>query len=113
MVAFKRSGYIVGLWLPQTVKLFIYDKWQPDFSAIWKSALLWSSLIIAVKLVFGILLALELAIKALVLAGLPTTRILQSAAAFSSIALPYSVNILPLSFSKSPLSIPNRKFYKF
>ena len=50
--------------------------------------------------------ALELAIKALVLAGLPTTKIRICRLALSLIAFPCWVNILALASSKSFLSMP-------
>jgi len=67
---------------------------------------LWSNLVIAVKLSFGIPLANVDAIKAFVFAGLPTTKTLTVLLALSPKALPYSIKILAFSFNKSALSIP-------
>ena len=50
--------------------------------------------------------ACEAAIMQLVLQGLPTTTTRASAEATSSIALPCSTKILPLSFSRSARSMP-------
>ena len=54
----------------------------------------------------GMDFALFIAIRQLVLQGLPTTSTRTSEAAFFSIAFPWPMKILPLMPSKSPRSIP-------
>ena len=69
-------------------------------------ARLWSSRIIAVNRSAGTSGACDFAIRQLVLAGLPTTRILTSSAAFSLIASPCGLKIPPFASSRSARSIP-------
>lgn len=102
------SGNIVEEWLPQIITCSTADTGFCTYSANQYCALLWSSLVIAVKFLLSspCLQACFIVIKALVLAGLPTTRILHPLEAFSPIAQPVEVNILPFSLNRSPLSIP-------
>jgi hypothetical protein len=67
---------------------------------------LWSSRVIAVKRSRGIEPALFIAIKQLVLAGLPTTSTRTSPAAPAASALPCAVKIAPLTSSSSLRSMP-------
>src|SRR3954449_11952180 len=69
----NRSGYCVVEWLPQIVILRTSVTGAPSFWAIWLMARLWSRRVIAVKRPRSRSLALDIAMSALVLAGLPTT----------------------------------------
>jgi hypothetical protein len=60
----------------------------------------------AVKRSPGVPDALFMAISALVLAGLPTTRIRTSSAALSLMALPWAVKMAPFAESRSERSMP-------
>ena len=60
----------------------------------------------AVKRPLGMSGALFMAMRALVLAGLPTTRMRTSAAALSLRALPCTVKMAPLASSRSLRSMP-------
>jgi hypothetical protein len=104
--AFTRSGYIVGEWFPQTPMLVISSTAAPVFFASWALARLWSRRIIAVNRSFGTSGAFEVAIRQLVLAGLPTTRIRTSSAAPALIASPWGLKIAPFASSRSARSIP-------
>src|SRR5688500_12612607 len=79
--AWKTSGYCVAEWLPQIVILRISLTGVPVFLDSWDSARLWSRRVIAVKRSRGTSGAWDCAMNALVLAGLPTTRIRTSSAA--------------------------------
>src|SRR5512139_902237 len=72
--AWKRSGYWVAEWLPQIVILVMSLTVVPVFWASWAIARLWSRRVIAVKRPLSMFGALFMAMRALVLAGLPTTR---------------------------------------
>ncbi len=74
--------------------------------ASWAIARLWSSRSIAVKRSRGMSGALLMAIRQLVLAGLPTTSTLTSLAATAFSALPCTVKISPLALSSSERSMP-------
>jgi len=78
----------------------------PVFAATWLSARLWSRRSIAVKFSRGRPGALFIAMKALVLAGLPTTSTLTSRLAALSSALPWAVKICAFAASRSARSMP-------
>ena len=86
--ALTRSGYWVGEWLPQIVIFVISVTATPSLLASWEIARLWSRRIIAVKRSRGTSGAFDIAIRAFVLAGLPTTSTLMSSAAPALIASP-------------------------
>src|SRR5258707_384768 len=86
--AWNTSGYCVAEWLPQTVILRTEVSGLPIFWAIWLTARLWSSRIIAVNWVGFRLGAFFIAMRQLVLAGLPTTSTLTLRFATASRALP-------------------------
>ena len=104
-VAWVRSGYWVEEWLPHTVTLSMSVTWQPALAASWARARLWSRRVIAVKREAGTSLACEAAMRALVLAGLPTTRTLMSWAAALR-ASPWGPKMPPLALSRSERSMP-------
>ncbi len=104
--AWKMSGYWVAEWLPQMVSFLTSLTVTPVFLASWATARLWSRRVIAVKRSAGTSGALRWAIRALVFAGLPTTRTLMSSAAFSLMALPCGPKMPPLAESRSPRSMP-------
>src|ERR1700748_1144378 len=87
-LAFTRSGYWVVEWLPHTVMLVTEVTGLPSLLASWILARLWSRRIIAVKRSFGTSGAFDIAIRQLVLAGLPTTSTLMLSAAPALIASP-------------------------
>src|SRR4051794_9277463 len=68
--AWKMSGYCVAEWLPQMVIFLMSLTVVPVLSASWAIARLWSSRVMAVKRSFGMLGALFIAMRQLVLAGL-------------------------------------------
>ena len=105
-VACTTSGYCVAEWLPQMVMFLTSATCTPVFWATCVSARLWSRRIIAVKRSFGTSGAECMAMRALVLAGLPTTSTLTSSAARSLMALPCTVKMAPLASSRSPRSMP-------
>ena len=88
------------------VMLLTAETGTSHFAASCALARLWSSRIIAVKRSRGIAPALFIAIRQLVLAGLPTTRIRTSSAALAASALPCAVKIAPFTSSSSPRSMP-------
>ena len=49
IVQFLTSGYMVGEWFPQIAIFLISVTFVPVYRASWVTALLWSSLVIAVK----------------------------------------------------------------
>ncbi len=102
----NRSGYWVAEWLPHTTMLVMSSTETPSFLAAIDSARLWSSRIIALKRDAGMSGAFCCAISALVLAGLPTTRILTSSAAPAFSASPCGLKMPPLADSRSPRSMP-------
>ena len=104
--AWKMSGYCVAEWLPQMVSRVISDTGAPVFFDSWLSARLWSSRVIAVKRSAGTSGACDDAMNALVLAGLPTTRMRTSSAAPALIASPCGLKMPPLASSRSPRSMP-------
>ncbi len=104
--ALKRSGYIVGEWLPHTAMSVMSVTCAPTFFASCVSARLWSSRVIAVKRSEGMSGACDFAIRQLVFAGLPTTSTLMSSAAPEFSALPCGSKILPFASSRSARSIP-------
>ena len=104
--AWNRSGYIVGEWLPHTPICVMSVTGAATLFASCAIARLWSSRIIDVKRSGGISRALFIAMRQLVLAGLPTTSTLTSGAARSASAFPCTVKILPFSPSSSARSIP-------
>src|SRR5574341_125037 len=93
--AWNTSGYWVAEWLPQTVTFFTAALGLPILCAIWEVARLWSRRIIAVNCVGLRLFAFFMAMRQLVLAGLPTTSTLTSRAATRSSAWPCGAKILP------------------
>ena len=80
-------------WLPQIVIFVMSVTGAPTLPATWAIARLWSRRVIAVKRSFAMFGALFMAMRALVLAGLPTTRTRMSSAALSDRALPWTVKI--------------------
>src|ERR1700704_6394382 len=74
--AWNTSGYWVAEWFPQMVTLRIELKGSPIFCAIWATARLWSRRIIAVNCAGFRPGAFFMAMRQLVLAGLPTTSTL-------------------------------------
>jgi hypothetical protein len=82
------------------------DTPMSSFFASCASARLWSSRVIAVNRSFGTSGAFDIAIRALVFAGLPTTSTLMSSAALSLIALPCGPKMPPLASSRSLRSMP-------
>lgn len=99
-------GYMVGLWLPKIAMLERLLTSVFNFSFSCDSALLWSSLLMAVIALLGNLLNLLAAMRQFVLQGLPTTTALRPGSATESSACPTSTNILPLSLIKSARSMP-------
>ena len=95
--AWNRSGYMVGEWLPHTPICVMSVTGTAILLASCAIARLWSRRIIAVKRSRGMSGALFIAIRQLVLAGLPTTSTFRSSAALSLSALPCTVKILPFS----------------
>ena len=104
--AWNRSGYWLAEWLPQMVILWTSDTGTANLVATWDRARLWSSRIIAVNRSAGTSGACDLAISALVLAGLPTTSTRTSSAATALIASPCGLKMPPLASSRSARSIP-------
>ncbi len=80
---------MVGEWLPHTLMLVMSVTGTASLLASWAIARLWSRRIIAVKRSRGMSGALDIAIRQLVLAGLPTTSTFTSSAAPSLSALPW------------------------
>src|SRR3954468_19865832 len=76
--AWNTSGYWVAEWLPQIVILVMSLTVVPVLAASWAMARLWSRRVMAVNCFGSRSGALFMAMRALVLAGLPTTRILTS-----------------------------------
>src|SRR5437763_1651677 len=105
-LAWNRLGYIVGEWFPHTPMSVTSVTAAPTWEASWATARLWSRRIIDVKRSRGMSGALRIAIRQLVLAGLPTTSTRTSSAARSLSALPCTVKILPFSESSSARSMP-------
>src|SRR5690348_10692419 len=93
-VADRMSGYWVAEWLPQTVMRLMSVTCLPVLAASWDMARLWSSRIMALKFLAGMRGALEEAISALVLAGLPTTSTFTFFLAAALSALPWAEKIL-------------------
>ena len=102
----NRSGYCVVEWLPQIVIFFTSVTGAPSFWAICVTARLWSRRVIAVKRPGSRSLALDWAMRALVFAGLPTTRILTSFLALRESASPCGLKIPPFADSRSARSMP-------
>ncbi len=105
-VAWLMSGYWVVEWLPQMVIRRTAVGWAPVLAASWLIARLWSSRVMAVNCRRSRSGALEAAIRALVLAGLPTTSTRTSREARSLSARPCGPKILPLAPSRSLRSMP-------
>ena len=106
MRALVKSANIVGEWLPKMMMSSTSVTSTPAFCASWVWARFWSRRVIAVKRSGPRRLALDAAIITLVLHGLPTTTTRASGEATSSMAVPCSTKILPLSFSRSARSMP-------
>src|SRR5262245_35047027 len=107
MRALVASGYWVAEWLPQIAMFVTWETGTPARRASWALARSSSSLCIANQLSVGTSGALALAIRQLVLQGLPTTRMRTSEAALAAIALPCGPKIPPLAVSRSPRSMPS------
>src|SRR5690606_9290337 len=75
IVLFAKSGNIVGEWLPQIASFLTSVTGLPLRSASWVTARFWSSIVIAKTLDAGMSLATDFTTQALVLQGLPTTRV--------------------------------------
>src|SRR5436190_389487 len=104
--ALKRSGNIVGEWLPQITRSWTSSTPMPSFFASIATARFSSRRVIAVKRSAGMSGAFDCAINALVLAGLPTTRIFTSSAAPEFSASPCGLKMAPLASSRSARSMP-------
>ncbi len=104
--AFSKSGYCVALWLPQMATLVTEVTGTPAFWASWAAARFWSRRVRALKRSRGTSPALFMAMRALVLAGLPTTSTRTSLAATSLIACPWPTKMGPLTLIRSPRSMP-------
>src|SRR5947208_2700975 len=104
--AWNTSGYWVAEWFPQMVTLRIELKGLPILCASWATARLWSRRIIAVNCVALRPGAFFMAMRQLVLAGLPTTSTLTLRLATASSALPCGAKILPFASSRSLRSMP-------
>ena len=104
--AWKMSGYWVAEWLPQIVIFLMSVTGAPVLAASCEMARLWSRRVSAENRSCGMSGALVIAIRALVLAGLPVTPMRTSSAATSLSALPWAVKIAPLAESRSPRSMP-------
>ncbi len=105
-MALVKSANIVGEWLPKMMMSSTALTSTPAFWASWVCARFWSSRVIAVKRSGPRRVAWEAAIMQLVLHGLPTTTTRAASEATSSMALPCSTKILPLSLSRSARSMP-------
>src|SRR3954452_25553636 len=79
--AWKRSGYWVAEWLPQIVMWVMSVTGAPVLAASCEIARLWSRRVSAENRSWGMSGALDIAISALVLAGLPVTPMRTSSAA--------------------------------
>ncbi len=101
-----QSGYCVALWLPQIVSFLMSWTLAPVLVASCDSARLWSRRVIAVKRLLGMSGAWLAAMRALVLAGLPTTSTRTSLAAPAFRASPCGLKMPPLALSRSPRSMP-------
>ena len=97
---------MVGEWLPHTASFLMLETALPVLAASWLAARLWSKRSMAVKLVGLRSGAAFMAIKALVLAGLPTTSTLTLREATALRALPWAVKMAPLMASNSARSMP-------
>src|SRR5688572_3742165 len=86
--AWKMSGYWVAEWLPQIVIFLMSVTDAPVLAASCEIARLWSRRVRAENRSLGMSGALDIAISALVLAGLPVTPMRTSSAATSLRALP-------------------------
>src|SRR5579859_1687320 len=102
----RMSGYWVEEWLPHTVMRLMSVTWLPVLAASCDRERLWSRRIIALKFFLGMRGALEEAISALVLAGLPTTSTFTFFLAAAFKALPWAEKILAFSVSRSLRSMP-------
>src|SRR4051794_24525217 len=91
--AWKMSGYWVAEWLPQIVSFLMSVTDEPVFVANWDSARLWSSRVSAENRSRGMSGAFDIAISALVFAGLPVTPTRMLSAATSLSALPCAVKM--------------------
>ncbi len=105
-LVWARSGYWVALWLPQMIMLSTSVTRLPVFCASWVRARLWSRRVIAVNWRGSRSGALQEAIRALVLAGLPTTSTRTLRLALSLSALPCTEKIAALASSRSLRSMP-------
>ena len=104
--ALKKSGYIVELWLPQMARFVTAATSTPAFRASWIRARFWSSIVIANQRSDGTDRAWLIAIRQLVLQGLPTTSTRTSGAAVRAMAWPWPVKIRPLMPRRSLRSMP-------
>jgi hypothetical protein len=100
------SGYWVAEWFPQIVSFLMSLTVEPVLAASCDRARLWSSRVSAEKRSRGMSGALDIAISALVLAGLPVTPMRTSSAATSLSALPWAVKMAPFASRRSPRSMP-------
>ena len=106
MRALVKSANIVGEWLPKMMMSSTSVIGTPAFWASWVRARFWSRRVIAVKRSGPSRDAWAAAIMQFVLQGLPTTTTRASSEATSSMAVPCSTKILPLSVSSSARSMP-------
>ena len=97
---------MVGEWLPHTTRSWTSSTPTPSFWASWATARFSSRRVIAPKRSAGMSDALLIAMSALVLAGLPTTRTRTSSAAWLESASPWGLKIAPLASSRSARSMP-------
>ena len=105
-VAWCRSGYMVGEWLPQMARPEMSVTAAPVLAASCAKARLWSRRVMAVKLRGSSAGALCCAIRQLVFAGLPTTSTFASRLAWSFSALPCTEKIAAFASSRSLRSMP-------
>src|SRR3954454_963572 len=104
--ALNRSGNIVGEWLPHTTRSWMSATLTSSFWASCATARFSSSRVMAVNRSLGMSGALLIAMSAFVFAGLPTTRIFTSSAAWALSASPCGLKIAPLASRRSARSMP-------
>ena len=110
--ALTKSGKSVEEWLPQMTQRVTSFTGAAALSASCIRARFWSSRVIAVKRSEGTPLALDSAIRQLVLQGLPTTTTRTSREAFAAMALPSSTKIGPFSRIRSLRSMPGPRGFE-
>src|SRR3954452_17057174 len=104
--ALNRSGNIVGEWLPHTTRSWMSPTPTSSFWASCATARFSSRRVMAVNRSLGMSGASLIAMSAFVFAGLPTTRIFTSSAAWALSDSPWGLKIAPLASSRSARSMP-------